>query len=78
MYYLFYKVRSQEIHLIKFILESYEHMMLVSTVDEELPKIQITIAKDFLDDCKKIIDNLQKDLFMVQINDPPNVSQGNY
>ncbi|MBI4412497.1 MAG: DUF4911 domain-containing protein, partial [Deltaproteobacteria bacterium] len=52
MFYLFYKVRREDICLIKALLEIYENMMLVSTIDEAEAKIQVSIAPDFLDDCR--------------------------
>lgn len=78
MTYLFYKVRKEDICIIKFILESYENLMTLSTVDQNLPKIQITIAPDFLDDCLAILDDLQKQFLMILLKDPSDVSQGNY
>lgn len=78
MIYLFYKVRRPDICLIKFILESYENMMTVSTVDEADSKIQVTIAPDFLDDCRGILDDLAKNFVMIPVPDSPDISQGNY
>jgi len=76
--YLFYKVRKQDIHYIKSIIEGYENLMVVSTVDEDLPKIQVTLAPDFYDDCVEILKDLQKRFLMIQLDEPKDVSQGNY
>ncbi|MDO8519539.1 MAG: DUF4911 domain-containing protein [Deltaproteobacteria bacterium] len=78
MIYLFYKVRAQDIYLIKFILESYENLMTVSTIDERESKIQVRIAADFLGDCREILEDLGKRFLMIPIDDSPEVSQGNY
>lgn len=78
MTYLFYKVRREDICLIKALLETYENMMLVSTVNEAEGKIQVAIAPDFLDDCREILEDLGKEFLMIPVNDPPDVSQGNY
>lgn len=64
--------------MIKFILESYENLMVISTIEGPISKIQITIAPDFLEDCKKIIESVQKDFLMIPLDEPSNVSQGNY
>lgn len=78
MIYLFYKLRMEDIYPVKFILEGFENMMIVSTVDELLPKIQITIAPDFLEDCLRIMADLMKDFLLIPIADPDHVSQGNF
>jgi len=78
MIYLFYKVRKADIHSIKCLIEAYENLMVVSTVDEELSKIQVTIAPDFYEDCVKILEDLKKRFMMIQLDEPKEVSQGNY
>ncbi|EKD50439.1 MAG: hypothetical protein ACD_62C00543G0006 [uncultured bacterium] len=78
MFYLFYQVNKSDIHYLKHILEAYENMIQVSTVDEALPKLQLSIAPDFVDDVLGIIQNLQKSFFLKQLDDDPHVSQGNY
>lgn len=78
MRYLFYKMRKEDICLVKFILESYENLMTLSTVDEELPKMQITVAPDFFDDCLAILEDLGKRFPLYRLDEPSDVSQGNY
>lgn len=78
MHYLFYKVAKDDIYKIKFILEAYENMMSVSTVDNDLPKLQIGIAPDLLDDARAIIEDLKTKLYMEEIFDDSTVSQGKY
>lgn len=64
--------------MIKFILEAYENLMVISTVDEQTTKIQITIAPDFEKDCREILEDMGKRFVMIPVEDPPDVSQGNY
>ncbi|OGP08751.1 MAG: hypothetical protein A2048_09915 [Deltaproteobacteria bacterium GWA2_45_12] len=78
MYYLFYKVHNKDIAMIKFLIEAYENMMDISTIDRNLPKIQISCAKDYLDDCKAIIADLQTRFEMIKLDEPHDRSQGNY
>lgn len=78
MLYLFYKVSKTDIYMIKFLLESYENMTQVSTICQETPKIQITVAPDFENDVLGIITDLQKTFYMQRIDDDPTVSQGRY
>jgi len=78
MHYLFYKVSKDDIYKIKFILEAYENMMSISTVDDALPKIQISVAPDFVDDARAIIADLKTQVYLEEIFDDPTVSQGRY
>lgn len=78
MIYLFYKVRKEDIYAIKFLLEGFENWMIVSTIDEELCKIQISIASDFLEDCKKIIEDLRKKFLMIPLDESYHISQGHF
>ncbi len=78
MCYLFFKVRTEDIYPIKFILEGFENWMTVSTVDKHHSKIQITIAPDFLDECRTILEDLKGQYLMIPIDEPIDRSQGNY
>ena len=78
MMHIFYKVDKHDIVLIKAILEAYENIFIVSTVDESVPKIQITLPKDFLADAEEILSDLATRFFMEKLDDDPHVSQGNF
>lgn len=78
MHYLFYKVNKADIVQIKFLLEGYDGLCEISTVDRTLPKIQITVAPDFLPDVNAIIADLKKEFYMEKIEQDPKVSEGNY
>ena len=78
MNYLFFKVRREDIYAIKFILEGFENWMTVSTIDENLSKIQITISPDSLPECRDIIADLQTQFTMIPVDEEIKRSQGNY
>lgn len=78
MHYLFYKVNKTDIAMIKAILESYENRVQISTIDENIPKIQITIAPDFLNDILEIISDLKQRFYMQELDEDPTKSQGKY
>lgn len=78
MLYLFYKVQFKDLYMIKFILEAYENLMVVSTVDQQQCKIQITLAPDFQKECEEILADMGKRFPMIQVFDDPSKSQGNY
>lgn len=65
--------------MIKFLLEAYENIMDMSTIDESLPKVQITVAPDFLEDAKEILADLAKNhFFMLKLDETSTKSMGNY
>lgn len=79
MHYLFYKVHKADICHIKFIIDAYENMMALSTIDEASGKVQITIASDFLDDALLILADLSERYFMQKLEDEnTSRSQGRY
>lgn len=78
MHYIFIKVRQQDIYLIKFLLEAYENIMVLSTVDKTIPKLQITVPPDFIAEVNAILADLAKRFYLERLGDDPTVSQGNY
>lgn len=78
MHYLFFKVHKKDISMIKHILEAYENMMIVSTVDDSLPKIQISTTPDLIKDCEAILEDLAKRFDMENLHEDPTRSQGLY
>lgn len=78
LHYFFYKVNKTDIAQIKFLLEAYENIFTVSTIDKELSKIQITLPKDFLGDAQEILQDLQNKFYMEPLEENPEKSQGKY
>lgn len=78
MIYKFFIVREPDIFLIKFILESYENILTVSTVDEAANKIQVTIPPDFIKEAQDILEDLGKRFVMIPVVEDESKSQGNY
>jgi len=79
MNYLFYKVHNSDICNIKHIIDAYENMMALSTIDATAGKIQITVATDVLADCELILQDLATRYFMQRLTDEDSTkSQGRY
>lgn len=76
MIYAFYKVCKEDIYQIKNLLEAYENILNVSTIDEAISKIQITIAPDFLTDAENILKDLETRFQMQRLEEPSHLSQG--
>ncbi len=60
-----FKLKTSDITLVQFILEGYEGLATVSTIDPKEAIIQILIMPDFLEDVEGILDHL-KDRFMME------------
>ena len=60
-----FKLKTSDIALVQFILEGYEGLVTVSTIDPKDAIIQILIMPEFLEDVEGILDYL-KDRFMMK------------
>jgi hypothetical protein len=66
----YFKLKRRDIALVQFIIEGYEGMATVTTIDTHAAIIQILIIPDFLSDMSDIIDYLKKKYKMEEINCP--------
>ncbi len=57
-----FKINTSDITLVQFILEGYEGLVTVSTINSRAAVIQILIMPDFLEEAELILDYL-KDRF---------------
>lgn len=60
-----YKINKSDITLIQFIIEGYEGLATVSTIDPKTAILQVLIMPDFIDDMEYILDHL-KDRFLME------------
>jgi hypothetical protein len=61
----YFKLNTSDITLVQFIIEGYEGLATVSTIDPKAAIIQVLIIPDFLKDMEGLLDQL-KDRFMMQ------------
>ena len=54
-----FKLKTSDIKLVQFILEGYEGLVTVSTIDPKDAIIQVLIIPEFLEDVEGILDYLQ-------------------
>lgn len=78
MFYLFFKVAPKDIAMIKALLEAYENIAQVSTIDENTGKIQIAMTNDFENDVRGILEDLQKRFTIIPLDEDSSKSQGKY
>ena len=66
----YFKLKRKDIALVQFIIEGYEGMATVTTIDPHTAIIQISIIPDFLSDMSDLIDYLKNKYKMEEINCP--------
>lgn len=60
-----FKLNTSDITLVQFIIEGYEGLATVSTIDPKAAIIQVLIMPDFITDMEGILDHL-KDRFLME------------
>lgn len=61
------KLKTKDIVLVQFIIEGYEGLATVTTIDKSKAIIQINIMPDFLPDVIDILEKLKKKFDMEEI-----------
>ncbi len=64
------EVETRDIGYIVSIFEMYEHFAIVRTADREKGILEFMIAPDFLDDTRKLLNALSKEIPLRVIKDP--------
>ena len=73
LYYIFLKIRTEDIAYLKFILESYEGIGIVRTVDQSQGIVVLLVAEDFQATARSIFASLQQEIPLTEIPQPRNV-----
>jgi hypothetical protein len=66
----YFKLKRKDIAIVQFIIEGYEEMATVTTIDPYTAKIQISIIPDFILDMSAVIKDLKNKYKMEEINCP--------
>lgn len=67
----YYLVNSKDIAIIQFIIEGYEGMAAVTTVDPKRGCLRISIVETCLDDFNGLVEDLRKTFGMEEVSCPP-------
>ena len=67
---LFLEIPPEHIAYIKFILESYEEVGIIRTVDRSKAIIVLLVMPDFLDVARRILDSLKQEVPLVEVPRP--------
>jgi hypothetical protein len=66
------KLKTKDIVLVQFIIEGYEGLATVTTIDHRAAIIQVSIMPDYVSDVMCILESLKKQLPIEEINCPFN------
>lgn len=70
---IYFQVRTEDIAYVKFVIESYEGVGLIRTVDRKKAVIVVLIVEDFLDDGRALLASLQREINLTEIPRPAEV-----
>jgi len=64
----YYRIDRREISFLKFILEAYDGLAVVTTLDSTKGIISITIAPGCIQDAEEIIQGLQNEIMIEKVD----------
>ena len=71
---IYLEICPQDIAYIKFILESYEEVGIIRTVERKKAVIVLLAVEDFVETAQAIIKSLQQEITLIEIPPPPDLS----
>ena len=71
---IYLEICPPDIAYIKFVLESYEEVGIIRTIDRKKAVIVLLAIADFLDVARAIIGSLQQEITLIEIPPPPDLS----
>ena len=72
---LFFQVQRKELVYLKFILEAYEGMSTLSTVDQQRGIVQVVIPTPFLTDMKLLLETIGQEISLIPLEHPHAAAQ---
>lgn len=72
---IFLRVAPVDIAMIKFVVESYEEVGVVRTIDRRLATIVVMITRDYLHVARGILDDLHGRITFEEIPPPPGADE---
>ena len=71
---IYLEICPPDIAYIKFILESYEEVGIIRTVDRKKAIIVLLAVSDFIEVARAIVKSLQQEVTLIEIPPPPDLS----
>lgn len=71
---IYLEICPPDIAYIKFILESYEEVGIIRTIDRKKAIIVLLAVSDFIEVARAIVKSLQQEVTLIEIPPPPDLS----
>jgi hypothetical protein len=71
---IYLEICPSDIAYIKFILESYEEVGIIRTIDRKKAIIVLLAVSDFIEVARAIVKSLQQEVALIEIPPPPDLS----
>jgi hypothetical protein len=68
---IYLEIRPQDIAYIKFILESYEEVGIIRTVERKKAVVVLLAVEDYVETAHAIVKSLQQEITLIEIPQPP-------
>ncbi len=72
---IFLEILPEDIAYLKFIIESYEGVGIIRTVDQKRAIVDLLVVEDFMQTALSILDALQEDVSLTEIPRPPDIGE---
>jgi Domain of unknown function (DUF4911) len=73
MHEIYFELRAEDIAYVKFIIESYEGIGIIRTIDRKKAVIVVLIVEDFLAVGRALLASLQNEIQLTEIRRPAEV-----
>lgn len=71
---IYLEICPKDIAYIKFILESYEEVGIIRTIDRKKAIVVLLAVSDFIEVARAIVKSLQQEVTLIEILPPPDLS----
>ena len=71
---IYLEICPQDIAYVKFVLESYEEVGIIRTIDRKKAVIVLLAVLDFVEVARAIIKSVQQEITLIEIPPPPDLS----
>jgi Domain of unknown function (DUF4911) len=70
---IYLEIRPRDIAYIKFILESYEEVGILRTMDRKKAVVVLLAVEDFIETAHAIVKSLQQEITLIELPPPPDL-----
>lgn len=72
---IFLEIMPKDIAYLKFVIESYEGVAIVRTVDQKRAIVDLLVVEDFMQTALSILASLQQEVSLTEIPRPPDIGE---